>query len=219
MLRAWLRLLASLLYRVRTVGELDSFAAPRVLIVANHESFLDGLLLGLFLPVDPVFVVHSGVVRFWYFRIFLAQVDYLAVDPTSPMAMKQVIRLLESGRPVMIFPEGRISVTGSLMKVYDGPAFVAARTGASIVPVRLDGTARTYFARVSGKAPQRLFPQITLTILPATTLAMPQAPTARCPTWRPRWRSCSASAHGAGCRPCSTTPPARTPFRQPAPPR
>ena len=179
MLRAWLRLLASLLYRVRTVGELDSFAAPRVLIVANHESFLDGLLLGLFLPVDPVFVVHSGVVRFWYFRIFLAQVDYLAVDPTSPMAMKQVIRLLESGRPVMIFPEGRISVTGSLMKVYDGPAFVAARTGASIVPVRLDGTARTYFARVSGKAPQRLFPQITLTILPATTLAMPQAPTAR----------------------------------------
>lgn len=179
LLRNILRLLALMLYRVRTTGDVGVFAAPRLLIIANHESFLDGLLLGLFLPVDPVFVVHGGVIRYWYFRIFLSQVDYLAVDPTSPMAMKKVIRLLESGRPVMIFPEGRISVTGSLMKVYDGPAFVAAKTGATIVPVRLDGTVRTYFARVSGKAPHRLFPTITLTILPPTQLTMPQAPSAR----------------------------------------
>lgn len=179
LIRYCLRLLASLLYRVRTVGDCGAFVAPRMLIVANHESFLDGLLLGLFLPVDPVFVIHSGVTRFWYFRIFLSQVDYLAVDPAKPMAMKQVIRLLESGRPVVIFPEGRISVTGSLMKVYDGPAFVAAKTGATIVPVRLDGTVRTYFARVSGKAPHRLFPKIVISILPATQLEMPQAPSAR----------------------------------------
>jgi acyl-[acyl-carrier-protein]-phospholipid O-acyltransferase/long-chain-fatty-acid--[acyl-carrier-protein] ligase len=179
LIRHFLRGLASILYRVSRVGDTATLAVPRLLIIANHESFLDGLLLGLFLPVDPVFVVHSGIVRFWYFRIFLSQVDYLAVDPASPMAMRKVVRLIESGRPVMIFPEGRISVTGSLMKVYDGPAFVAARTGASIVPVRLDGTLRTYFARVSGKAPHRLFPKITLTILPSTTLAMPQAATAR----------------------------------------
>lgn len=179
LIRYFLHLLASMLYRVSTVGDAAVFIAPRLLIVANHESFLDGLLLGLFLPVDPVFVVHTGVTRYWYFRIFLAQVDYLAVDPMNPLAMRKVVRLLESGRPVMIFPEGRISVTGSLMKVYDGPAFVAARTGATIVPVRLDGTLRTWFARVSGKTPHRLFPKITITILPATQLKMPQAATAR----------------------------------------
>ncbi len=175
LLRALLRQLARLLFGVRVHGDTGALSTPRLLIVANHESFLDGVLLGLFLPVDPVFVVHSYVARHGLFRRILSLVDYLAVDPTSPMAMKQVIRLVESGRPVVIFPEGRITVTGSLMKVYDGPAFVAARTGARIVPVRLDGTARSLFARVSGKAPRRWFPRISLHVLPATAIPMPAA--------------------------------------------
>ncbi|TCJ14689.1 bifunctional acyl-ACP--phospholipid O-acyltransferase/long-chain-fatty-acid--ACP ligase [Parasulfuritortus cantonensis] len=166
MLRALLRPLARVLFRVRVQGDLEVFGAGPLLIVANHESFLDGLLLGLFLPIDPVFVVHTGIVANPWFRLLLAAVDYLAVDPTSPMAMKRVVKLLESGRPVVIFPEGRITVTGSLMKVYDGPAFVAARSRATIVPVRLDGPARSYFSRLSGHYPRRLLPRVTLSILP-----------------------------------------------------
>jgi len=179
LIRPVLRLLARLFFRVEVRGKLDAFAAERLLVVANHESFLDGLLLGLFLPIDPVFVVHTGVANDWKFRLLLSQVDYLAVDPTSPMAMKRVIRLLETGRPVVIFPEGRITTTGSLMKVYEGPAFVAAKTGATLVPVRLDGAARSYFSRLSGKHPRQLFPRISMTILPATRLHMPEAPTAK----------------------------------------
>ncbi len=177
--RTILKMLARLLFRIEMRGGQEGLDARRLLIVANHESFLDGLLLGLFLPVDPVFVVHTGIANDWFFRLLLSQVEYLAVDPTSPMAMKKVIRLIESGRPVVIFPEGRITVTGSLMKVYDGPAFVAAKTGATIVPVRLDGASRSYFSRVSGKYPKQLFPQIRLTILPATHIPMPEAPTAK----------------------------------------
>jgi acyl-[acyl-carrier-protein]-phospholipid O-acyltransferase/long-chain-fatty-acid--[acyl-carrier-protein] ligase len=174
LLRFLLRGLARLLFRIRVRGNLDEFRAERLLIIANHESFLDGVLLGLFVPVDPVFVVHTGVMRNWFFRAVLSLVDCLTVDPTSPMAMKKVVRLLESGRPVAIFPEGRITVTGSLMKVYDGPAFVAAKTGATIVPVRLDGAARTYFSRLAGRHPRRLLPRITLTVLPATRIVMPE---------------------------------------------
>lgn len=170
---------ARFLFRIEVRDGGDTLSASRLLIVANHESFLDGLLLGLFLPVDPVFVVHTGVASNRWFRILLSQVDYLAVDPTSPMAMKKVVRLIESGRPVMIFPEGRITVTGSLMKVYDGPAFVAARTGATIVPVRLDGASRSYFSRLSGKYPKKLFPRIRLTVLPPTRIEVPVAPTAK----------------------------------------
>jgi 1-acyl-sn-glycerol-3-phosphate acyltransferase len=86
-----------------------------------------------------------------WFRLVLSLVGHLAVDPTNPVAMKEVIRILQSGRPVMIFPEGRITNTGSLTKVYDGPALVAAKTGARIVPVRPDGPARWYFSRLSGR--------------------------------------------------------------------
>ena len=179
LLRPLLRGLARVLFRVEVQLRQADFSHERLLVVANHQSFLDGLLIGLFLPIDPVFVVHTGIANNWFFRILLSQVDYLAVDPTSPMAMKKVIRLIESGRPVVIFPEGRITQTGSLMKVYDGPAFVAAKTGATVVPVRLDGASRSYFSRLTGRHPKELFPKIRLTILPARHFAMPEAATAK----------------------------------------
>ena len=178
LIKILLRNVAQLLFRVRVNGRLPD-DRTRLLLVANHESFLDGLLLGLFLPIDPVFVVHTGVTRNPLFRAVLALVDYLAVDPTSPMAMKKVIRLIDGGRPVVIFPEGRITTTGSLMKTYDGPAFVAAKTGATILPVRIDGAARSYFSRLAAHVPRKLFPQISLFLRPPTLIPMPEAATAR----------------------------------------
>ncbi len=183
MIRNLVRWTLSSLFRVlfrvrveRLSGRVDS---SRLMIIANHESFLDGLLLGLYLPFDPVFVVHTGVTRNRFFRMVLSQVDHLAVDPANPMAVKKIIKLIEDGRPVVIFPEGRITVTGSLMKVYDGPAFVAAKTGATILPVRLDGPARSWFSRLSKQQPRRLFPRVTLSIQEPTTLAVPEDGTGR----------------------------------------
>lgn len=183
MLRAifkpFLRFCAGLLFRVEVYGDKSQLKAKKLLIAANHESFLDGLLLGLYLPVDPVFVVHTSIANNVWFKMMLSMVDYLAVDPTSPMAMKKVIKLVESGRPVVIFPEGRITTTGSMMKVYEGPAFVAAKTSASLVPVRLSGTGRSYFSRMKADYPRRWFPQISMTILSATEIPMSDLPTAK----------------------------------------
>ena len=179
MLKTLLRSGMRWLFKVEVHGNAEKLRAARLLIIANHQSFLDGILLGLFLPYNAVFVVHTSVAKRWSFRLVLAWVDYLAVDPGNPMAMKGVIKAIEAGRPVVIFPEGRITVTGSLMKVYDGPAFVAARTGATIVPVRLEGASRSYFSRTSRALKKQFFPRIRLTILPEAHIPMPDAPSAK----------------------------------------
>lgn len=179
MIKTVLKLFFRLLFRVRLNGRQPVPGSEKLLVIANHESFLDGLLLGLFLPFRATFVVHTTVLHNFWFRLILSQVPHLAVDPTSPLAMKKVIKLLDAGEPVVIFPEGRITLTGSLMKVYDGPGFVAAKTGATILPVRLDGPARSYFSRLTGNYPRSLFPKITLSFLETSRIPMPEAPTAK----------------------------------------
>ena len=178
-MKTFLRFIFQILFRVKALKGNEHLVADRLLIVANHESFIDGLLLGLFLPISPVFVVHTTIAQNRWFKLILMMVDYLAVDPTSPMAMKKVIKLVETGRPVVIFPEGRITTTGSLMKVYDGPAFVAVKTGATIVPIRIDGASRSYFSRMSGRYPRSLLPRLTITILSPTKLQIPESGTAK----------------------------------------
>ena len=179
MLKTFLRRLLTALFRVRVHGDPESLHNPRTLIVANHESFLDGLLLGVFLPVDAMFVVHTQIANRPLFRFLLRFVPHLAVDSTSPLAIKQIVKLVESGRPVAIFPEGRITRTGSLMKIYDGAAFVAAKTGATIVPVRIDGAARSYFGRLAGVYPRQLLPRVDIHVLPRRHIAMSALPSAK----------------------------------------
>jgi acyl-[acyl-carrier-protein]-phospholipid O-acyltransferase/long-chain-fatty-acid--[acyl-carrier-protein] ligase len=72
-----------------------------------------------------------------------------------------------------------LTVTGSLMKVYDGAAFIAAKTGAVIVPTRIEGAGRSYFSRLAGIYPLKLFPKIRITILPRRQIAMPNLPSAK----------------------------------------
>src|SRR3984885_5675694 len=177
--RACLRGLLRLLFRVSIRGDATVFQNERTLIVANHESFLDGLLLGVFLPVAATFVVHTEVLKSAWVRWLLRFVPHLAVDSTSPLAIKVICRLVESGTPVVIFPEGRLTITGSLMKVYDGAGFVAARTGATVVPIRIDGAGRSYFGRLAGLFPRKLFPRIRLVIQPRRRIEMPKLPSAK----------------------------------------
>jgi acyl-[acyl-carrier-protein]-phospholipid O-acyltransferase / long-chain-fatty-acid--[acyl-carrier-protein] ligase len=179
LLKGTLRTLTRLLFRVTMHGDSGVFVNERTLIVANHESFLDGLLLALFLPVEATFVVHTTVARNPVIKWLLRYIPHLAVDSTSPLAIKVICKVVESGKPVIIFPEGRLTVTGSLMKVYDGAAFIAAKTGAVIVPARIEGAGHSYFGRLAGIYPLKVFPKITITILPRRVIAMPALPSAK----------------------------------------
>src|SRR5580692_3677050 len=174
-----LRGVLRLVFRLSITGDPASFHNERTLIVANHESFLDGLLLALFLPVRATFVVHTEVLKNSLFRRLLTLIPHVVVDSTSPLAIKVICKLVESGEPVVIFPEGRLTVTGSLMKVYDGAGFVAARTGATIVPVRIEGAGQSYFGRLAGIYPLKLFPKISIFIQSRRSISMPQLASAK----------------------------------------
>ncbi|MGB4811936.1 MAG: bifunctional acyl-ACP--phospholipid O-acyltransferase/long-chain-fatty-acid--ACP ligase [Methylophilaceae bacterium] len=188
MIAGVLRAICKVLFRVDVSGIENVPKEDGILIVANHESFLDGLLLGLFLPKAATFIVHTSVLNRWSFRQALRLTPHLPVDPSSPLAMKKVIKLLEAGKNVVIFPEGRITLTGSLMKVYDGPGFVAAKTGVKILPVRIDGAAESYFGRLSSHHPRRLLPKVSLTIMPTTSVVMPKSTHHSFPTGKQRRR-------------------------------
>ncbi len=171
MIKAILYVIVRFLFRVKVVGEFQR-EENHTVIIANHQSFLDGLILGLFLPISPVFVVNTEIAKRPLVRLFLSLGEYLVVDPANPMAIKQIIRLVESGRPVVIFPEGRITTTGSLMKIYEGSAFVTVKTEATIHPVIIEGATFSTLSRMGSDHPTRWFPQIMLTYCTPTRLSI-----------------------------------------------
>lgn len=165
-----------LLYKVEVRGiENIQKAGKRAVIVGNHVSLLDPPLLAAFLPGRPMFAVNTQVAEWWWVKPFLKLVDAFPIDPTNPYSIKSLIRKVEEDRHIVIFPEGRLTDTGSLMKVYDGPGMIADKAEAVILPIRLDGVQHTPFARLKGKVPLKNFPKITITILEPVTFKIDDA--------------------------------------------
>jgi acyl-[acyl-carrier-protein]-phospholipid O-acyltransferase / long-chain-fatty-acid--[acyl-carrier-protein] ligase len=141
-----------------------ALAGERSILVINHQSFLDGCLVAAFVPGDVVFAIGTDQFRrFWFLKYVL---DVFPVDPNSPMAIKAMVKAVREGRRLAIFPEGRITLTGALMKIYDGPGMIADRAEASVVPVRIDGLQFHRVSRMQGKLRLRWFPRVSLTVLP-----------------------------------------------------
>jgi len=174
MIKAALRWILATLYRVEITGlEHYRAAGPRALIVANHTSFLDAPLLVAFLPDELTFAIDKHVAQRWWVRPFLRIIDAFPMDPTSPFSTRALIRHLQADRKAVIFPEGRITVTGALMKIYDGTGMVADKSNAVVVPVRIDGAQYTPFSRLRGRVRLRWLPRIRLVVMPPRRLDVP----------------------------------------------
>src|SRR6478609_5600984 len=168
----------SILYRtlfrmeVKGIDNLSN-AAPNRIIALNHVSFLDaGLALSL-LTNKPVFAIDVGIAKLWWVRPFVKLTNAMQLDPLKPMAVRSLIEAVKAGNPLIIFPEGRITVTGSLMKVYDGAALIADKSKAEIVPVRIEGLEQTPFSRLKrAQVRRRWFPKVRVTILEPVRLTV-----------------------------------------------
>lgn len=179
MIKLLARILLRCLLRLEVRGSVSSTRPEKLLVVPNHQSFLDGILVQSFLPFDVTWVVHTQIAQQFFFRIGLKFVNHILVDAANPMTMKRVLQLIDTGTPVGIFPEGRITCTGSLMKIYEGTAFLAARSGATVLPVRIDGLANSPYGRMKAPFPIKSRPKVRLTFLPTTRIPMPEAPAAK----------------------------------------
>jgi acyl-[acyl-carrier-protein]-phospholipid O-acyltransferase/long-chain-fatty-acid--[acyl-carrier-protein] ligase len=174
---AWQTLLRALLrlcFRVQVRG-LEHWPEGRLLVIANHVSYLDAVLLAAFLPSRLTFAINDQVATKWWVKPFLnlGLAEVLPLSPTNPMAVKTIVEASKAGHTCMIFPEGRITVTGSLMKVYEGPGLIALKSDVQLVPVRIDGAQYSLFSKLGGKVRRQLFPRITLHVLPSVRLDVP----------------------------------------------
>jgi acyl-[acyl-carrier-protein]-phospholipid O-acyltransferase/long-chain-fatty-acid--[acyl-carrier-protein] ligase len=173
MFKAIVRVVLRCLYRVEITGSqyLETFA-ERTLVVANHTSLLDALLFYAYLPVPATFAINTYVARSWMGRVGARFASLFPLDPSNPLSIRSLIRRVEQGGCVVIFPEGRITVTGSLMKVYHGPGLVAERTRATVLPIRIDGAQYTPFSRLRGRVRLSWFPKIRLNVQPPRCLVV-----------------------------------------------
>ena len=100
-------LLFRALFRVEVRG-LENLppAGTRMLIAPNHVSLIDGPLLHAILPIDASFAVDTGIAKAWWAKPFLKMIKHYTIDPTKPLAARDLIKLVAAGEPVVIFPEG-----------------------------------------------------------------------------------------------------------------
>ncbi len=146
--RLFFKLYFSTMHRIRIEGlERVPKDGAKLIVLANHASFLDGLIIWTYLRLPFKIVVDRTLALSPWLRPLLRNRYVVPIDSMNPYSLKEVMRTVDAGVPLLIFPEGRRTSTGSIMKIYDGAGFVAYKTNARILPIYLKGSYDTLFAR------------------------------------------------------------------------
>lgn len=157
-----LRWLVFRLFRIRLSGLDKLDPNGPALLLPNHVSLLDGFFLMLVLPREVVFVVNTDIAK--RFAPFLRFCNIVTVDPLNPYSVRQMIKAVQQRRPLVVFPEGRITTTGGMMKIYGGVGYIALKTGVPLYPVAINGLDRSKLSYLKELVKRRLFPRVELSI-------------------------------------------------------
>jgi acyl-[acyl-carrier-protein]-phospholipid O-acyltransferase / long-chain-fatty-acid--[acyl-carrier-protein] ligase len=160
MLRWALRWLVRLLFGFRAYNEEVLRTPGPVLLIPNHVSWIDWLFLYVCVDYDWKCVVSSvSAQTSWVHRKIMLNRRTFPIDTTSPYAVKRMAEYLEGKGRLALFAEGRLSRTGTMMKLFEGTGFLLHKTGAKVITCYLRGAHRLPFSPNANK--KRWFPRIT----------------------------------------------------------
>jgi len=167
-----LHLLLRLLFRFRAYN-VEALRAPGpVLLLPNHTSWWDWLFLGVCLDKDWRFVTSATTAKTsWLHRAMMVNHRTFPVENDSPYAVKHMAEYLQKGGRLVLFPEGRLSRTGCLMKLFDGTGFLIHKTRAKVIVGYLRGAHQLKPAVHPGYS--RWFPQISAHFTDVLTAPQP----------------------------------------------
>jgi 1-acyl-sn-glycerol-3-phosphate acyltransferase len=111
-----------------------------VLLVSNHQSHLDPVLVGLACPRQLKYLARIGLF-FWPFSLWIRSLGAVPIDRDRGAigGIKTTLRLLNEGHAVLVFPEGSRTPEGKLHDLLPGFCLLARRSGATIVPIGIRG--------------------------------------------------------------------------------
>jgi acyl-[acyl-carrier-protein]-phospholipid O-acyltransferase/long-chain-fatty-acid--[acyl-carrier-protein] ligase len=156
-----LRWLLQLCFGLRTFNEQVLNTKGPVMLLPNHTSWLDWILLGVFLEDDWKFVTSRQASEVSFVHKFIMVNRYtFPVDMDSPYAVKHMAEFLQAGGRLVLFPEGRLSRTGSLMKLFDGTGFLIFKTKAKVITAYLRGAQRLPYSPNPNR--KKLFQRVSL---------------------------------------------------------
>lgn len=173
-----------LMFRLEVRGKENiAKAGERVLFVANHPSYLDPVLWVLTSPQKMTFGMFEGMAKKSFVKFGLrfagpfADIHLLHMNDAS--AIKKLAEVCKQGKPVALFPEGRLTRTGGLMLTEEGAAMIALKADAEVLPVRFAGLEYSKFTWITDKVNAVNWPRVRITYMPAAKLDVPAGLTAR----------------------------------------
>lgn len=139
-LQAFCRIYLRWFYRVRIQG-CDNFPATGgVLLICNHISYLDPVLIGTYIKRPVRFLSWEGFERIPVMHQIMRLMGTVPIDPSrSKDAMTKALEALRRGEVVCIFPEGHVTRNGALQELRGGFELLARRAECPIVPAWIDG--------------------------------------------------------------------------------
>jgi acyl-[acyl-carrier-protein]-phospholipid O-acyltransferase/long-chain-fatty-acid--[acyl-carrier-protein] ligase len=172
-MRAFLLFLLRLLFRFRAENTAVLQTPGPVMLLPNHVSWFDWLFVAVCLDTRWRFVTSKEGARLsWLHHKIMINRFTFPVETDSPYALKRIAEYLQSGGKLVIFPEGRISRTGSLMKLFDGTGFLLLKTHARVITCCLRGASRLPFSKSPNR--KQWFPDISVHFSDALTPPMPE---------------------------------------------